>query len=134
MEPPLPAPLPRVVNKEGIFSGSKVLSNAAGTPLLRAKKSPLSRAKWTISCASSGAELCKTKTNPGLAKIAVEAAFPGRRETLVAVPNFNDLSQCVFFAFSWSFSFWCGVPALERTCVWRWRGRGDVFEVQAAQT
>lgn len=84
-----------MVNKEGIFSGSKVLSDASGAPLLRCKKSPLSRAKWTIACAKSGAELCKTKTNPGLAKIAVEAAFPGRRETLTVTPNFNDLSRWV---------------------------------------
>lgn len=106
-----------MVNKEGLFSGSKVLSDASGMPLLRCKKNPLSRAKWTIACARSGKELCKTKTNPGLAKIAVEAAFLGRRESLIITPNFNDLSRCAQGAVRWVPC--CACPTL--VCLpWGW--------------
>lgn len=85
----------RVESKEGVFSGSKTVSDAAGTVLLRAKKSPLSRAKWALTDGRSGGVVCKTRTISGMVKIAVEASFPGRRESLVIAPNMNDLSRRV---------------------------------------
>lgn len=116
-QPHLPlrrCPRNRVENKEGVFSGSKVVSDAAGAVLLRCKKSPLSRAKWTLTDGRSGGVVCKTKTIAGMVKIAVEAAFPGRRETLLITPNFEDLSrrvhrQCLAK---------CAAPAHK--AAWRW--------------
>ncbi|KAI3433433.1 hypothetical protein D9Q98_003248 [Chlorella vulgaris] len=85
----------RLTNNSGILLESKELKDGQDRTILRAKKFPLSLAKWTITQPSSDAVLAKTRTVSGMAKYGVEVDVPSapRSDAKSTISILPDLSN-----------------------------------------